>query len=108
LIPGFGKIPWRSERLPNPVFWPGEFHGLYSPWGPKELDTTEQLSLDSRDGKEMEAPLLVGRVEAGKEILVFLFEEVDVFCYLNWCGEAGCGGGGGGGCGNLKFPKGRR
>ena len=108
LDPWVGKISWRKERLPNPVFWPGEFHGLYSPWGPKELDTTEQLSLDSRDGKEMEAPLLVGRVEAGKEILVFLFEEVDVFCYLNWCGEAGCGGGGGGGCGNLKFPKGRR
>ena len=33
------------ERLPTPVFWPGEFHGLYSPWGPKELDTTERLSL---------------------------------------------------------------
>ena len=31
--PGFdpwvGKIPWRRERLPTPVFWPGEFHGLY-------------------------------------------------------------------------------
>ena len=23
----------------------GEFHGLYSPWDHKELDTTEQLSL---------------------------------------------------------------
>ena len=23
------KIPWRRERLPTPVFWPGEFHGLY-------------------------------------------------------------------------------
>ena len=35
--PGFdpwvGKIPWRRERLPTPVFWPGEFLGLYSPWG---------------------------------------------------------------------------
>ena len=20
--------PWRRERLPTPVFWPGEFHGL--------------------------------------------------------------------------------
>jgi len=43
--PLVGKIPWRRERLPTPVFWPGEFHGLYSPWGCKELDTTEQLSL---------------------------------------------------------------
>ena len=27
------------------VFWPGEFHGLYSPWGCKESDTTERFSL---------------------------------------------------------------
>ena len=31
--------------LPTPVFWPGEFHGLYSPWGRTELDTSERLSL---------------------------------------------------------------
>ena len=37
-IPGLGKIHWRREMLPTPVFWPGEFHGLYSPWGCKELD----------------------------------------------------------------------
>ena len=36
-----GKISWRRERLLTPVFWPGEFHGLYSPWDHKELDTTE-------------------------------------------------------------------
>ena len=42
--PWAGKIPWRRERLPPPVFWPGEFHGPYSPWGHKESDTTEQLS----------------------------------------------------------------
>ena len=40
-----GKIPWRRERLPTPVFWPGEFHGLNSPWGHKESDTTGWLSL---------------------------------------------------------------
>ena len=52
--PGFdswvGKIPCRRERLPTPVFLPGEFHGQRSlagcsPWGRKESDTTEQLSL---------------------------------------------------------------
>ena len=32
---------WRRERLPTPVFWTGEFHGLYNPWGRKESDTTE-------------------------------------------------------------------
>ena len=40
-----GKIPWRRERLPTPVFWPTKFHGLCSPWGSKELDMTEWLSL---------------------------------------------------------------
>ena len=39
------RILWRRERLPTPVFWPGEFHGLYSPWGRKESEMTEQLSL---------------------------------------------------------------
>ena len=43
--PWVGKICWRRERLPTPVFWPWEFQGLYSPWGRKESDTTEQLSL---------------------------------------------------------------
>ena len=46
--PGFCpwvEIPWRRARLPSPVFWPGEFHGLYGPWGSKESDMTERLSL---------------------------------------------------------------
>ena len=50
--PGFDpwvrKIPWRREWLPTPVLLHGEFHGQrslggYSPWGHKELDTTEWL-----------------------------------------------------------------
>ena len=32
-------------KATTPVFWPGEFHGLNSPGGHKELDMTEQLSL---------------------------------------------------------------
>ena len=31
-IPGLGRSPWRRERLPTSVCWPGEFHGLYSSW----------------------------------------------------------------------------
>ena len=47
--PGFyhwvEKIPWRRKWQPTPVFLPGELHGQrslanYSPWGPKESDTT--------------------------------------------------------------------
>ena len=32
-------------RATHSAFWPGEFHGLYSPWGHKESDKTERLSL---------------------------------------------------------------
>ena len=50
-IPGSGGInPWRREWSPTPVFLPEEFceqRSLvgYSPWGHKESDTTEWLSL---------------------------------------------------------------
>ena len=39
------SLGWEDtlEKIPIPVFWPGEFHGLCSPWGHKELDTTERL-----------------------------------------------------------------
>ena len=45
LIPGLERSPGAGKGYPTPVFWPGEFHGLYSPWGCKELDMTERLSL---------------------------------------------------------------
>ena len=40
--------PLEKEMQPTPVFLPGESHGQrslagYSPWGRKELDTTERL-----------------------------------------------------------------
>ena len=42
------KIPWRREWQPTPIFFPGKSHGQrslvgYSPWGRKELDTTDWL-----------------------------------------------------------------
>ena len=53
--PWVGKIPWRREQQPTPVFLPGEFHGQrrlagYSPWGHKESDTTERLTLSLLSG----------------------------------------------------------
>jgi len=37
LISELGRFPWRRERLPTPVFWPGEFmdyvvHGVAKSW----------------------------------------------------------------------------
>ena len=48
------KSPCRRERLPTPVFRPGEFSALYSPWGCKESDTTDRLLSfpGGSDGKE--------------------------------------------------------
>ena len=50
--PGFdpwvGKIPWRRKWQSTPGLLPGKSHGQrrlvsYSPWGCRELDTTERL-----------------------------------------------------------------
>ena len=45
-----GKISWRREWLPTPIFLPGDFCGQkslagYSPWDRKEQDMAEQLTL---------------------------------------------------------------
>ena len=58
-IPGLGRFPWRRKWQPTPVFLPGELHGQkslagYSPWGRKELDTTEQLHFP--DGSAVKNP----------------------------------------------------
>ena len=42
--------PWRRAWQPTPVFLPGESHGQrslvgYSPWGHKELNMTERISI---------------------------------------------------------------
>ena len=49
-IPGLGRFPWRRGWQPSPRFLPEESHGQrslvgYSPWGHKQLDVTEQLTL---------------------------------------------------------------
>ena len=36
-IPGLGRSPGEVGLYPTPVFWPGEFHGLYSPWGSQKI-----------------------------------------------------------------------
>ena len=48
--PWVGTIPWRREWPPTLILLPGEFCGQrsladYNPWGHKESDTTEQLTL---------------------------------------------------------------
>ena len=49
-------LPWRRKWQPTPVFLPGKFHGCgnligHSPWGCKELDATEKLSLSETESQ---------------------------------------------------------
>ena len=48
------KIPWRRKWQPTPVFLPGKPHGQRSlghcsPWGRKESDSTEHLTLHTSE-----------------------------------------------------------
>ena len=48
--PWVRKIPWRRKWHLTPVFLPGKSHRqrslvVYSPWGGKESDRTDQLTL---------------------------------------------------------------
>ena len=47
-IPGLGRSSGEG-----PVFWPGEFHKLYSPWGHKESDVTDY----SQQKQDQELPV---------------------------------------------------
>ena len=42
-----GKIPWRTESLLTPIFWPGESMNFIV-HGVTESDTTEQLLLSPK------------------------------------------------------------
>ena len=68
----YGKIPWRREQLPSPVFCPGEFHGLYRPRGCKVwtwLRDFHYTSLHTYFGhlmqraKSLEKTLMLGKTE---------------------------------------------
>ena len=54
LEPWVRKMPWRRKWQLTPVFWPEESHGQrslvgYSPWGHKQLDTTEHAHAGARN-----------------------------------------------------------
>ena len=81
LDPWVGKIPWRREWLPTPVFLPGEFHGQgslagYSPWGRKDSDTTELLTLHSFTSRHLYCGHILYTQEEG-EVNISLPREDD-------------------------------
>ena len=72
--------PVGREWLPTPVFLSGEFHGQrslvgYSPWGHKESDTAERLTLS------LTTPLL-RVVFMSSSIVCMIFLETGSLCQL--------------------------
>ena len=43
--PWVGKVSWRREWLPTPVFLPGKFHGQRSLAGYKSMDHEESYTI---------------------------------------------------------------
>ena len=41
--------PLEKGMATHSIFWPGESHGVYSPWGCKESDMTERLSQTQKE-----------------------------------------------------------
>ena len=95
--PGFdpwvGKIPWGREWPCTPVFLLGEFHGQrnlagYSPWGRKDSDMTEWLTLplfmhielDVCENKAIKFSRLIFRL---KETIFFLKFSQSTFIWKN-------------------------
>ena len=76
--PWVGKIPWRRDWQPPPIFLPGEFHGQrslegYSPWVSKESDTTEQLTLSNFHPQASQASLVIEKQNSKIIIILQLY-----------------------------------
>ena len=72
LIPGLGRSPEEGKGLPTPVFWPGEFYELYSFWGHKELDTTEQLSFSFYQLSYLGSHIYIHIFKTSKVVVIIL------------------------------------
>ena len=76
--------PWRSKWQPTSVFLPGEFHRQRSlagcsPWGRKEPDMTERLSLTLREELRKGVINILNSLERRKIRHKFLVVEYIVF-----------------------------
>ena len=74
----------QGEQLPIQVFWPGEFYGLYSPWGHKESDRTELLSLFKNEYRfYTEMTQFIGDTLTWEKMWVFLNVNHAIIAVLN-------------------------
>ena len=83
--PWVKKIPWRRAWQPTQVFLPAESHEQrslagYSPWGHKELDTTERLTLSHNC---MNSSLWVISFNCYRKCIILLPGELPTF-WFGW------------------------
>ena len=89
LILWIGKIPWRRERLPTLVFWPGGFHALYSPWCHTDYKSDQKYfivtgTISVAQDEQLSLSLTV------TGYFVLLRSANITFCFTNWrCGNPG-------------------
>ena len=69
-IPGLRRSPGEGKSYPTPVYWPGEFHGLYGPWGCKESDMTERLSYCGAQALDAQASAVAAGRLSNRDLLV--------------------------------------
>ena len=79
-IPGLGRSPGEGNGKTSPVFLPREFHGQWSlagyrPWGHKESDMTEQLSVTHSLRYADDTTLMAESKEELKSLLMKVKEE---------------------------------
>ena len=84
--PWVGKIPWRRERVPTAVFWPGEFS---SPWQ-SQSRLINRLSLSPEAGREAQNRFLLSPQKEPTLLILWLqmsslknCQKIN-FCCLNY------------------------
>ena len=55
-IPGLRRSPGEGNGLPTPVFWPGEFHGLYVHGVSKSQAELSDFHFENCEGKSLDSP----------------------------------------------------
>ena len=82
LIPGLGGSPGEGNGNPlTPIFLPGEFQGQRSlagcsPWGRKELDRTERLTLSLSPQIVSGAPTPLLKAEQRALVLTWAMDQL--------------------------------
>ena len=96
--PWVGKIPWRREQLPTPVFWPGEYHGVFHGVVKSSTRLSNFLSLTQREAETKQinsepsrSAVLLLKVSKTLALSIWLYFQYFSFCCLTEVAFYQCG-----------------